>query len=92
MLGRMLALGTRLGRVHLVDESTGEERWAVHAHAGPSATCALQDCTCVAISPSGRFVASVGSKDENWMLSDSASGDEWMAGARQTERERASAR
>jgi len=79
VLGRMLALGSRGGRVMLVDESTGEERWAVQAHAGQESSLSW---TCVAMSPSGRFVASVGSLDENWMLSDAASGAVWMAGAR----------
>ena len=82
MLERMLALGARLGWVTLVDESTGEERWAVQAHAGQHAGSLITDSTSVAMSPSGRLVASVGSKDENWMLSDAESGAVWMAGAR----------
>jgi len=60
----------------LVDETTGEERWAVQAHAGGDAF------TQVAMSPSGRFVASVGGDDENWMLWDAACGAERMVGAR----------
>ena len=73
MLCRMLALGVGDGRVMLVDGATGEVRWDVQAHASRSN---------VAMSPSGRFVASVGFKDENWMLWDVASGAEWMAGAK----------
>jgi len=58
----------------LADEATGQVRWVVQAHAGEA---------CVAMSPkNGRFVASVGSKEEKWKLWDVASGAEWMAGAR----------
>ena len=60
----------------LVDEATGEERWAVQAHN-------LTPSTRVAMSPSGWFVASVGGEDDNWMLWDAADGAERMAGARQ---------
>jgi len=73
VLGRMLGLGLYGGRVMLVDEATGEVRWAVQAHAGTHST------TCVA---SGRFLASLGSADANWRLWDAASGAVWMAGAR----------
>ena len=60
----------------LVDEATGQERWAVQAHAGESCY------TIVAMSPSGRFVVSMGDDDEIWKLWDAADGAEWMAGAR----------
>ena len=63
----------------LVDEATGEERWAVQAHAGAIGSVMLP--TQVAMSPSGRFVASVGG-EENWMLWDAAHGAERMAGAK----------
>ena len=73
MLGRMLGIGLFGGRVMLVDEATGEVRWAVQAHAGTQST------TCVA---SGRFLASSGGADENWKLWDAASGAVLMVGAR----------
>jgi len=76
VLGRMLTLGLRGGRVMLVDEATGEVKWAVQAHAGENSR------TKVAMSPSGRFVASVSTAEENWKLWDAASGAERMAGAR----------
>ena len=57
----------------LVDEATGKERWAVQAHAGTHAD------THVVMSPSGRFVASVGFDEENWKLWDAADGAEWVA-------------
>ena len=60
----------------LVDEATGEERWAVQAHAGTNSS------TVVAMSPSGRFVASMGMVEENWKLWEATSGAAWMAGAR----------
>jgi hypothetical protein len=72
----MLALGVVGGRVILVDAATGEERWALQAHAGEYSS------TQVAMSPSGRFVASVGFSEENWKLWDASSGAAWMAGAR----------
>jgi len=72
----MLALGLARGLVMLVDEATGEERWAVQAHAG------THSGTLVAMSPSGRFVASVGEDNASWMLWDAADGAERMAGAR----------
>jgi WD40 repeat protein len=76
----MLALGILGGRVMLVDEATGEERWAVQAHVG---TVGPENvCTEVAMSPNGRFVASVSGEHENWMLWDAARGAEQMAGAK----------
>ena len=68
----MLALGFQEGQVMLVDEVTGKVRWAVQAHAEGAK---------VAMSPSGRFVASVASPAESWKLWD-ASGALWMDGAR----------
>jgi len=76
VLGRMLALGLRDGRVMLVDEATGDVKWAVQAHAGENSS------TKVAMSPCGRYVASVSTAEENWKLWDAASGAERMAGAR----------
>ena len=77
MLGRMLALGVTGGRVMLVDEATGEERWEVQAHA------VVPSSMCVAMSPSnGRFVASASNKQGEWKLLDAASGAECMTGAR----------
>ena len=64
---RMLALGIEDGRVVLVDEATGEEDWAVHAH--PHSGRIM-----VAMSPDFRFVASVGLFDQSWKLWNAASG------------------
>ena len=86
----MLAVGLSGGRVILVDEATGEVRWEVQAHPGQFAEA--YSTACVAISPnSGRFVASVGSKEENWKMWDVRSGAAWMAGAR-TEQARVAAK
>ena len=49
----MLALGLNDGQVVVVDETTGEEKWAVQAHPQNSLVH-------VAMPPNGRFVASVG--------------------------------
>ena len=77
MLGRMLAVGNRGGRVMLVDAATGEVKWAVQAHDGSDSG------TRVTMSPrNGRFVASIGFAAENWKLWDVASGAEWMTGER----------
>jgi len=64
----MLALGLTSGRVMLVDGETVEVRWAVQAHS-------LNSGVCVAMSPNGRFVASVGSDDDDWKIWDAASGE-----------------
>ena len=64
----MLALGLDSGRVMLVDEATGEVQWAVQAHP-------LNSDVQVAMSPNGRFVASVGSDDDDWKIWDAASGE-----------------
>jgi len=64
----------------LVDEATGEERWAVQAHVG--AFGPENVFTRVAMSPRGRVVASIGGRHDNWMLWDAARGAERMAGAR----------
>ena len=85
MLGRMLALGIGDGRVMLVDEETGEVRWAVHAHSGEDVR------TRVATSMGCRFVASVGRCEEQWKLWDAASGALHRVGPKQTERGHASA-
>ena len=60
----------------LVDEATGKKRWEVQGHAGANSR------RHVAMSPNGRFVASVGYDEENWKLWDAANGAEWMTGAR----------
>ena len=76
---RMLAFGVagaQGDRVMMVDEVTGEERWAVQDQFGRHAN------TRVAMSPSGRFMAIVGGNEKRWKLWDAASGAEWMAGAR----------
>ena len=65
---RMLALGLHNGRVMMVDEATGEEKWAVQAH--PFNLSAR-----VALSPNGRFVASMGFCDVYWKIWDAASGE-----------------
>ena len=54
----------------LVDEATGEEKWRVQAHDG---------AVCVAMTPDGRFVASMGSGDGHWRLWDAESGElDWV--------------
>ena len=73
----MLALGLYSGRVMVVDEATGEEKWADQAHSVDSRAH-------VAMSPSGRFVASVWFANSDgcwgWELLDAASGDVHMEG------------
>jgi WD40 repeat protein len=71
----MLAVGTRDGRIHLVDAETGTVRWEVQGY--PDSRFINVD-----MSPDGRFVASVAAGEECWKLWDAASGVEWMAGAR----------
>ena len=68
MWSRMLALGLLSGWVMVVDEATGEERWAVQTHS-------LKHLVQVAMSPNGRFVASVGFRDDDWKIWDAASGE-----------------
>jgi len=75
-LEKMLALGVDGGRVMLVDEATGEVKWAVQAHAGGNWRAS------VAMSSDGRLLASVGLDDEHWKLWDAASGAVLRAGAR----------
>ena len=58
----------------LVDEATGEVQWAVQAH---SLGCWVR----VAMSPNGRFVASVGWDDNDWKIWDAASGELHMVTA-----------
>ena len=70
-----MALGLESGRVMLVDEATGEVKWAVEAHIQQSSS------TQVAMSLDGRFVASVGLYDPHWKLWDAASGAVHMVGA-----------
>ena len=72
--GGMLALGLTNGQVMLVDEATGEVMWAVQAHPAGRA------CH-VAMSPSGKFVASVADKEAHWKLWEAASGAIHMEGA-----------
>ena len=55
--------------------ATGEVKWGVHAHAGVLSDSNLEMPT------RGRFVASVGSKDENCKFWDAANGAESMTGA-----------
>ena len=72
----MLAVGVVGGRVTLVDEASGEVKWAEQARSREF--CSAR----VAMSPSGRFVASVGSKDRQWKLLDATSGTVHRVGAR----------
>jgi WD40 repeat protein len=71
----MLALGIYRGRVMLVDEETGEEMWAVQAH--PDGQSGAR----VAMSPDGRFVATMSFDDAQWKLWEAASGAVHRAGA-----------
>ena len=70
----MLALGLDNGRVMLVDEATGEERWAVQAHSKAQTQVVMSPGTC-------RIVASVGLNDEHWKLWDTAGGAVHRVGA-----------
>jgi len=65
------------GRVRLVEAATGTVRWDV-------ASCPDQPFNrhSVAMSPDGRFVASVSATEENWKLWNTASGTAWMTGAK----------
>ena len=76
----MLALGLDDGRVMMVDETTGEEKWANQAHDG-------QNCQArVAMSPNyGRVVASVGLYEQRFKLWDEASGAVHWVGRRNTQ-------
>jgi len=84
----MLAVGMRhaggAGRVVLVEAATGTVRWDVEAATGtarwpnPASSTFIK----VAMSPDGRFVASVSNSEENWKLWDTASGTAWMTGAK----------
>jgi len=80
VLRRMLALGVCRGRVMLVDEATAEVRWDVEAHLRGSSS-ESQSGARVAMSPDGRFVASVGRDEEQWKLWDVSTGAVHMAGA-----------
>ena len=51
----------------LVDEAAGDVKWEIGAHSNLSISRAV-------MSPGGRFVASVGSRDDHWILWDAASG------------------
>ena len=71
-------MGTGDGRVRLVDASTGVARWDVLCY--PRSV--QKDGHSVAMSPDGRFVASVGGSEEGWKLLDAESGVVCMTGAR----------
>lgn len=71
----MLAAGCHGGRVTLVDAATGKVKWAAHAHSGQYSHAR------VAISPTGKFVASV-DDSEHFMQWEAGSGVAWMAGAK----------
>ena len=66
--GSMLAFGLDSGRLMVVDEATGEEKWAVQAHA-------LTSSVHVAMPQSGRIVASVGFQDDACKIWDAGSGE-----------------
>ena len=71
----MLALGIEDGRVVLVNEATGEEEWAAHAHPNSGRIK-------VAMSPDFRLVASVGLFDKTWKLWNATSGAVHREGAK----------
>jgi len=75
----MLALGLDYGQVTMVDETTGEVKWTVQALSEEFGT---DPPSGVAMSPDGRFVASVGLHPEHWTLWDAATGALHMASAR----------
>ena len=84
----MLALGVESGRVMLVDEATGGVKWEVEAHIADTISDVLGQqfphlgyWVLVAISPDGRFVASVELEHPRWKLWDTASGVVHMVGA-----------
>lgn len=67
----MIAIGLEGGYICLVDADTGEIKWKVHAHDSPH--------TSVAISPDGRWIASVGMACRQWKLWNSIDGTLSMA-------------
>jgi len=77
VLGRMLALGLSDGRLMLVDQATGELKWAVQAHDASDDGSQIT----VAMSPDGRFVASVSFADGHWKLWNAANGAVHRVGA-----------
>ena len=78
----MLAVAIRAtggaGRVRLVEAATGTVRWDVASYPNQASSTFIR----VAMSPDGRFVASVSGLGENWKLWDTASGAECMTGAK----------
>ena len=82
----MLALGLCRGRVMLLDVTTEQVQWVVQAHspaaapAGANPTNSHSRST-VAMSPTGRFVASIGAGNEHWKLWDATSGALHRVGA-----------
>jgi WD40 repeat protein len=79
----MLVLGLFSGQVMLVDDATGKEKWSEQAHSvGQTVEVEHPNShTAVAMSPDGRFVASVARFDNSWKLWDAASGALHMEGA-----------
>ena len=66
------------GRVVLVEAATGTVRWDVASYPNQASSTFIG----VAMSPDGRFVASVSASEVNWKLWDTASGAAWMTGAK----------
>jgi len=66
------------GRVLLVEAATGTVRWDVASYPTQDSSTFIM----VAMSPDGRFVASVSDSEENWKLWNPASGAAWMTGAK----------
>ena len=76
-----MALRFQDGRLLVVDAATGEEKWAVQAHAGQFGQGQIYSRGRRAMSPDGRFLASLGGAAKSWRLWDVVSGALHMVGS-----------